>query len=179
MDADLGDDSVPDDSAARLDMYKLAVEMADRTSARRGSANTFFVTLNATLATAIGLLSAARQRPKRQSVPAFDAFGLFVAAIAGIALALTWWLLLRYYRRLNSAKFEVILEMERSLPDQPYTKEWAILHPDEPATTTSAKTLRTWWRRNRHREASVVEQVVPFVFAAIYLVLIVRVTLFR
>jgi hypothetical protein len=170
-----------DEDETRLELYKLAVEMTDRTSARRAGANSFFVTLNAALATAIGLLSAARQPPKQGKLPTFDAFGLSVAAIAGIGLALTWWLLLRYYRRLNKAKFEVILEMEQSLPDQPYTKEWAALHPEEAQSATGNATTAppSWWQRNRHREASVVEQVVPFVFAAIYAVLIIRVTWFR
>ena len=84
---------------------------------------------------------------------------------------MTWWALLRYYRRLNRAKFVVINEMEAALPAQPYTREWAELHP-------GAVTGGSWWarfsRQNRHREASMVEQVVPFVFAAIYVVLALR-----
>ncbi len=74
---------------------------------------------------------------------------------------MTWWALLRYYRRLNRAKFVVINEMEAALPAQPYTREWAEL-------------WARFSRQNRHREASMVEQVVPFVFAAIYVVLPLR-----
>jgi hypothetical protein len=40
-----------------------------------------------------------------------------------------WWLLLRAYRRLNSAKFAVINQVEAEhLPVKPYTGEWANLH---------------------------------------------------
>ena len=37
-----------------LELYQLAVEMADRVSARRGLANTFFLTLNTGLAALLG-----------------------------------------------------------------------------------------------------------------------------
>ena len=39
-----------------LDQYKLYVEMADRISSRRNSANIFFLTLNSTILTIIGFL---------------------------------------------------------------------------------------------------------------------------
>jgi hypothetical protein len=171
---------VPDDRSTELELYKLAVEMADRTSARRAGANSFFVTLNAALAGLIGILGSAREAPPHASTPTFDAFGLSIAAVAGTVLALTWWALLRYYRRLNRAKFKVINEMETKLPDRPYTREWEILHPDEAAEPPDRRPgLHAWYRRERHREASIVEQVVPFVFAAIYLVMLIRIIWFR
>ena len=46
----------PEAASAFLEQYKLYVEMADRVSARRGNTNTFFLTLNTTAVTAIGLL---------------------------------------------------------------------------------------------------------------------------
>lgn len=172
-----------DDSSVRLELYKVAVEMADRTSARRAGANSFFVTLNAALAAAIGILGSAKEAPQNGMLPAFDAFGLAVASIAGIVLSLAWWALLRYYRRLNRAKFAVINDMEQGLPAQPYTAEWQYLHPTEAAEVdegvASDSRLCRWWRRQHHREASVVEQVVPFVFAAIYVLLMGRVIWFR
>src|SRR5579884_3786403 len=98
--------------------------MADRTSARRAGANTFFFTLHAALAAFVGVVSAARKPPPHATVPSFDAFGLVVVALAGVVLSMTWWVLLRYYRRLNRAKFVVINDMETALPAQPYTREW-------------------------------------------------------
>jgi hypothetical protein len=38
-----------------LDLYKMAVEMADRVSARRSTANAFFLTAEAALVAVIGL----------------------------------------------------------------------------------------------------------------------------
>ena len=112
--------------------------------------------------------------PVKGTLPAFDAFGLVVTAIAGLVLSITWWQLLRYYRRLNRAKFAVIIQMEGSLPDRPFTDEWAELHPGERPghdDRPQENAVQRWLRRSRHREASVVEQVVPLVFAAIYIVL--------
>ena len=167
-----------EDKATLLEIYKTAVEMADRMSARRSGANTFFVTLTTALAAIVGIVSAARKPPPNGSLPSFDAFGLAVTAVAGIVLDLVWWALLRYYRRLSKAKYDVINEIEKRLPAKPYTDEWRLLHPDEPLglDPRPPKPLPERLRlRVKHREATVVEQVVPFVFVAIYLSLFIRV----
>src|SRR5215217_2669349 len=83
-----------------LELYKLAVEMADRISARRATANAFFLTINTTL---LAFVSSGSLRV------------LWLVALAGIALSGTWWILLKSYRDLNVAKFGVILKMEKEL----------------------------------------------------------------
>ncbi len=166
-----------DDTGMLLELYKNAVEMADRVSSRRAGANTFFLTLNTALAAVVGIVSSARKPPPDGNLPSYDAFGLVSTAIAGVVLALVWWALLRYYRRLNGAKFKVINKLEEQLPATPFKDEWEILHPDEPSSEEVAK-LPRWKRlraRTKHREATVIEQVVPFVFVAIYAVLALRV----
>ena len=166
-----------------LALYNSSVEMTDRTSARRAGANSFFLTLNTALAALVGIVSSARKPPPHGNLPTFDAFGLVLTAVAGIILALAWRALLKYYRRLNSAKFDVINELEKQLPARPYTDEWKILHPDE-SLDASSPSLPVWrfvkrwkhWRRDiKFREATVVEQVVPLVFVVIYLTLAIRV----
>ncbi len=167
-----------DDTTTILALYQTVVEMADRVSARRAGANTFFLTLNTALAAVVGIVSSARKPPPHGNLPTFDAFGLVVTAISGIVLALVWWLLLRYYRRLNAAKFDVINRLELRLPVHPYTEEWAILHPDESMHDENLGNPSRWMKLHRkvkHREASLVEQVIPFVFMFIYLALGLRV----
>ncbi len=162
------------DSGAVLDLYKLAVEMADRTSARRAAANTFFVTLHSGLALVVGVIGAVRPSTAQE----FDRLTYGTLAAVGLTLSLTWWLLLRYYRRLNGAKFDVINNIETLLAVQIYSDEWKILHPDEPQPKGKAsrrEKFAAWIRHKQHREASLVEQVVPVVFAAIYVVLGARV----
>jgi hypothetical protein len=163
--------------STRLQLYGSAVEMADRMSARRAGANTFFFTLHAGLAAIVGIVSSARKSSPHGSVPSFDSFGLVVTAVAGLTLSLTWWTLIRYYRRLSQAKYAVINEMEKAFPVRPYTDEWKLLHPDETLTTNALQSDRkaAWWKPQKHREATAVEQIVPLVFAAIYVALGVRV----
>ena len=130
-----------------LDQYKLAVEMADRVSARRGVANSFFLTVNTAL---IALLGGTDLR--------------WYVPLAGIAFAVTWWALLRSYRDLNRAKFEVILEMEKRLPVQVYGDEWASLKDAAPAGRRLAA----------YRELGQVERLVPGLFALIYAFELIR-----
>jgi hypothetical protein len=172
-----------DDATTILDLYKTAVEMADRVSARRAGANSFFLTLNTMLAAAVGIVSSARKPPPHGNVPTFDAFGLVVTVVAGVVLALVWRSLLKYYRRLNGAKFDVINKLEESLPARPFTVEWEILHPDESLAGADAevqwwrvwKMLAAWRRKTKHREATIIEQVVPIDFMLIYVALGLRV----
>lgn len=167
-----------EDTGTLLELYKTAVEMADRVSARRAGANSFFVTLNTALAAIVGIVSAARKPPPHGNLPSFDAFGLCVTAAAGVVLATVWWALLRYYRRLSRAKWDVINRLETRLPASPFTDEWAKLHPEEPAAGTgpAGRERKVSLRlRVKHREATVVEQVVPFVFVVLYLILAIRV----
>lgn len=167
-----------EETGALLELYKTAVEMADRVSARRAGANSFFVTLNSALAAIVGIVSAARKPPPHGNIPSFDAFGLCVTAAAGIVLAVVWWALLRYYRRLSRAKWDVINRLEIRLPASPFTDEWKELHPEETtvgAPTASGRRTVGFRLRVKHREATVVEQVVPFVFVVLYVVLAVRV----
>lgn len=124
-------------------------------------------------------MSAARKPPPHGNTPSFDAFGLCVTAAAGVVLAIVWWALLRCYRRLSRAKWDVINHLETRLPASPFTDEWAELHPEEPGAGTppARKSRRTAGFRLqvKHREATVVEQVVPFVFVVLYVILAVRV----
>jgi hypothetical protein len=171
-----------DDTPVLLELYKMAVEMADRVSARRAGANSFFLTLNTALAATVGIVSSAQKpAPGATTVPSFDAAGLVITAGAGIVLALVWRSLLSYYRRLNRAKFEVINALEQRLPAQPFANEWATLHPGEaepserPSCAHPIRRSKRWREHAKHREATVVEQVVPLVFVAIYIALAVRV----
>lgn len=135
-----------------LALYQLAVEMADRVSVRRATANTYFLTVHTTLATVVAVFLASPDRAAEA-----DAVPVVLIATVGVLLSVVWWVLLRSYRDLNAAKFEVILEMEKSLPSQPYGDEWASLKKDP---------VKKW--RGRYAELGTVERVVPAAFIAVY-----------
>lgn len=141
-----------------MEAYKLAVEMADRVSARRTTANVFFLTVNTTLVAVVGL---------KDQISGSALLPVSVC-IAGVAVATCWWLLLTNYRRLNEAKFAVINNIEeRYLPVRPFLDEWDYLsREDDPKKRTSKV-------REGLRQLGYVERVIPLVFGALYLMLIV------
>lgn len=144
-----------------LQQYKLAVEMADRISGRRATANGFFLTLNSALVVTIGVT---KEPTQVSATKAGDPMGLLLLAVAGIVVCITWSALLRSYRILNNAKFIVIHTMEQLLPAAPYKHEWDLLRPRQ---------AQPWW--NRYLELGTVERLVPLVFAAIYIAAIIRI----
>jgi hypothetical protein len=151
----VGDTAPPELPPGFIELYKLAVEMADRISARRGIANSFFLTVNTALAALLG----------------GQDLRWYVAA-AGIVLCITWWALLKSYRDLNAAKFAVILAMEESLPARVFADEWDRLRRDAVKPALRRDVLRSW--AGQYRELGRVERFVPWVFALIYVAEIIR-----
>jgi hypothetical protein len=149
--SDIGKDSygphrAPYQSAV-LEQYALCVEMADRISARRASANTFFLGLNTAVLTVVGVLW--RDKPSGSSNLLIAPLGLL------LTLCLAWFLLVRSYRQLNAAKYAVIGSLEERLPASPYRHEWSLL-------ATGARRATYW-------PLSKVEQWIPGIFAAAYI----------
>jgi hypothetical protein len=138
-----------------FEIYKIAVEMADRISGRRGLANSFFLTINTAV---LGILGTHESN--------------WYLAVAGIILCVSWWALLKSYRDLNRAKFEIILAMEDRLPARLYGDEWARLRKERARFAPGVGALRPWLAQ--YRELGVVERTVPWVFVLVYLVDIVR-----
>ena len=110
--------------SAALDMafeqYKLYVELADRVSARRALANTFFLTLNTAIFTAIGVF---------WDNPPSASPWLAIAPLAVLVMqCLVWFWIIRSYRQLNAAKWAVVGAFETRLPTSPWwSAEWAAL----------------------------------------------------
>lgn len=142
--AELEDSATP--SAEYMELYKLAVEMTDRMSARRVSTNAFFVTVNTALLSFLGVAELETVWP---------------VAVAGIIVSFTWALLIRSYRNLNAAKFTVINAAEKQLPLKIYYDEWQIIKREHPKR----------WRNflQRYLVFTVVETSVPVVFLLLYL----------
>jgi hypothetical protein len=144
------------EEAVVLDLYKLAVEMADRVSARRTTANNFFLALHGSLAAVVALIGT-QSSAGPQDGTSSSIVPMTVVGAAGILLCAAWWLGLRSYRDLNSAKFQVITKLEERLPAAVFSTEWKFLKRDE----------IPWWR-GRYAEQGTVERVVPFIFMALY-----------
>lgn len=137
-----------------LEQYKLYVEMVDRICSRRSNANTYFLSINTLLLTAVGVLS--KLGP---GFLTFHPWWIALTSFAGILFCWTWWNIIRSYLQLSTGKFQVVLTIEDRLPLAMYKAEWSYLKPKN--------------RVSRYTELTKVERWVPIIFAAIYLVLIV------
>ena len=104
-----------------LEQYKLYVEMVDRISQRREQTNRFYVSLVAAIVALLVVL--ARFDVAGDSWPTI----FLIAGLFGAALSAVWFVNIRSYRQLNSAKYEVINKMEAQLPVAGYCDEWDML----------------------------------------------------
>ncbi|MBL0768741.1 hypothetical protein JI743_07990 [Sphingopyxis sp. DHUNG17] len=130
----------------KLEIYKMIVEMADRVSQRRQSANNFYLTMNTILIGGTSFLY-------ESGLPVLSSITL---SIAGLSISLLWARNIKSYKTLNSAKFRVITDLEKQLEYDAYTKEWEFLDPDGDG--------------KRHNPFHKVEGLVPFVFVGVYII---------
>ena len=127
-----------------FEQYKIAVEMADRISARREGANKLFLSANSIILIFIAT---------RQELANIHIFiGTF-----GIVLSYIWASIIQNYRSLNSAKYAVILEIEEKLPWKVYGDEW--------------KKLKIGEDKKVYAKLTVVEKKLPHVFLVFYVVI--------
>ncbi len=135
-------------SDAILEQYKIYVEMADRISARRGFANTFFLTLNSAVFTTVGVFWTTRVH--------VASWLLIFPVLVLLGQCLAWFWLVRSYRQLNAAKYAVVGALEERLPASPYWRaEWKALG--------EGKDPSRYWSLTH------LEQWIPALFAACYL----------
>ena len=140
-----------------LELYKLCVEMADRVSQRRQSANNYFLTINTTL---ISLLIAflVYSRFVKDMSHGFTVGVLVGVSVVGIANCYVWYSLIKSYKAMNGAKFKVIHDMEEIIGYRPYFDEWEHLSRGED--------------KKIYNKFTVVESYVPLVFLAGYFIAI-------
>ena len=133
--------SIKDNLDAMIEQYKLAVQMADNVSQRRGTANSFYISMLTLLIAVITTF--------------FSDNELFmgILSILGVVVSLSWMVLIKSYKKLNTAKFNVINQMENNLPFAPFRDEW--------------KYLEDYSSRKYHLLTDV-ESIVPLVFAVVF-----------
>ena len=136
-----------------LDIYKLHAELADRVSQRREGANRLYVSLHVGLVVFI----AALLRFGFGDAPEH----LVLGTIGGVGalLSVSWFVVIRSYRQLNTEKFRVLHELEKRLPYQFFTLEW------DPEVKGE--------RSNCYWKLAHVEVTLPVIFFAMFLALIV------
>lgn len=144
--------TTPSEQTATLAQYKLMVEMADRISGRRQATNTFFFSIVSLLTVANGF---AWVLPRWQHPPAvpIPRWQHTLAITAGTILVCYAWVhILRTYRAINSAKFAVIMEIEKTLPFAMFEDEDKHMKSQD---------------RHRYAPLTVIEERLPWMFAGL------------
>ena len=104
-----------------LEIYKLHAELADRVSQRREGANRLYVSLLIGLV----LFAAALLRFGTDGISPDILF--WVGVVLGALLAISWYIVIRSYRQLNTGKFSALQDLESHLAYPFFTKEWELL----------------------------------------------------
>ncbi|MGY0002597.1 RipA family octameric membrane protein [Micromonospora sp. I033] len=137
-----------EDKTQLFELYKMMVQTSEALVARRQGTNTFFLTANGLLLTAIGLFVRQGANARRH--------GLVIAilCLTGLIVAWGWRTLLISFGQLNKGKFAVILRMEKALTASIFDAEWEALDRGE--------------NKRTYRSFTESEKRVPAVFMAIY-----------
>ena len=142
-----------DDKQELLEIYKLHAELADRVSQRREGANRLFVSLlTGTLIFLVAFL-----RYGAETIP-IDAI-LIAVGVFGFCLSAAWYIIIRSYRQLNSGKFAALHELEEKLAYPFFKREWELLEEGK--------------SRSRYWKLTVVETILPIIFAVLYIALMI------
>jgi len=100
-----------------LEQYKLCLQSADAASGRREASNRYLITLNVALVALYGL----------QSIGSVNLYLLVPVALAGLIVSFLSLHIIGGYKKLNAAKFDVILKLEEYLPTSALGHEGELL----------------------------------------------------
>ena len=131
-----------------LEIYRLHAELADRVSQRREGANRLYVSL----LLAVVLFLAALFRFGAGDLPGNVV--VVVVGVIGTALSVSWWLVIRSYRQLNTGKLKALQELEKRLAYPFFQREWELLGEGED--------------RGRYWRLTQVEAVLPWAFFVLF-----------
>ena len=135
-----------------LEIYKLHAELADRVSQRRERTNRLYVSLYVGLVVFLATLL----RFGFGDMP--ESLVLITIGSVGALLSLSWFVVIRSYKQLNSEKFRVLHDLEKQLPYQFFTLEW------DPQSKGK--------KSNRYWKLTHVEVLLPSIFCVVFLILI-------
>ena len=115
-----------------LEIYKLHSELADRVSQRREGTNRLYVSLLSGLAVFLAVLIrfGIGDTPLR--------IVLCFAGLIGALLAVSWYVVIRSYRQLNTGKFKALHELEAKLAYPFFKREWELL--------AEGKDMKSYWK---------------------------------
>lgn len=131
-----------EDNSSFLEVYKIYVQTAENISEKRLKSNSFYLALCSALVTVSVTLFE------------FNIFGVLnlVIYFIGMLVSIVWLSNIKSYKSLNSAKYQVIHNLEKNLPIKCFYDEWEII------------------KQKKHRKLSDIEGYVPIIFIIVFLV---------
>jgi hypothetical protein len=142
---------VSDAKDPKLALFELYLATAEKVSDRRAQANSWMLSVNSAIVALYGYL----QADKMSVDSAQKVIWLWAIPSAGALVCLSWVTLLSSYRKLNRAKFAVLIQIEAELSISLFAREREAYH------------------RDRRRSLSYVETLVPIFFVLLYLAILV------
>ena len=137
--------------------------MTENVCARRLTTNTFFITANSLIISALGLYSAVNFNSLTVDLSK-QIFSSIIISIAGIVLCYAWARIVKSYRQLSNAKFDLIIKIENKLPLFLHSTEWKILGEGKDPKKYTLLTN--------------IEKIVPWVFGVLYFTFSLAVVIF-
>lgn len=139
-------ETIEENKQQYFEIYKLYVEMADRVSLRRQTANSFFLSINTAI---IGFGSL------------FNEIKFFwVIYLAGLIISYMWYSYIHSKKQLNTAKFRIINLIENNLVLRPYHAEWVALEEGK--------------NKKIYQPLSGIEKIIPIIFCILNFILLIK-----
>jgi hypothetical protein len=110
-----------------MQQYTMFVETSEELVRRKQSVNTFYVTLNSILLSAVVSILCASSEAELFKNPLVVYVLSAVLSVMGVVICCSWITLLRSYADLNASKMAIIGCIEEHLALKLYDTEWAIL----------------------------------------------------
>lgn len=140
-----------------FELYKLMIDSSEQLIQRRQKTNSFFITIIGLLITIAGFLF------ETETINSDSLCLLYGFAIVGLLLCKSWRNLIDNYGKLNKAKFDVILQLEKSLDAQIYSAEWIALGKGK--------------RPQKYKSFTSTEKNVPLYFSLLIIALSIALTI--
>lgn len=156
MDIEQGQTNVKQDQL--LEIYKLHAQLASDIGNRLTTTNRFYPTLMSGL---LALFFAFLQRAdvlfpgETDNKEEFIGYSIIAVGYFGTMLSLIWFISIRYYYRMISKKYDVLLELEAKLEFPFFQKEWGGI------------------KETPYRQLSFFETFIPYAFTLVFIGLIV------
>ena len=141
-----------------LEIYKIHCEFADRVSQRREGANKLYVSL------LTGILVFSTAFLRYEGSDTFSSPLLIITGTLSMLLSLSWFIVIRSYRQLNTGKFQALDELEEKLSYAFYKREWELLKKGK--------------NKNKYWELTIVKTFLPVIFFLLSLIFVTIVLAF-